>query len=164
MQPSSKFSLKELPKTVPFATYRRRLFTDGGIKGSIVNGDKIEFEFSSGHHIVLATSYDYFDGCEHWIYLLSPAGEILDLVAMPNVFGFTQDVEVIGPEELSFGYFGTNDRWSLHVWEVGYWSFSLGMVCTKHGATCMDAEEHGIWARDARNGFSPSSWAPIRRA
>ncbi len=131
MNPSSSLSLAELPKAYPLATYSRRLVHSNGSLGKVVNGDKIEFEFSSERYTLLATSYDYFEGCNHWIYLLSASGRILDLVSMPYVFGFTQEVDVVAQNEVAFGYFGTNDRWSLVVSERGYWSFAAASLARR---------------------------------
>jgi len=131
MQPSSDLSLTELPAVLPNSDHRRRLVHADGRKGVVVNGDRIEFQFSGGAYTVLATSYDYFEGCDHWIYLLARSGEVLDLIAMPYVFGFVEEATVVSPHELKFGYFGANDRWHLTVDESGYWSFSVASLARR---------------------------------
>lgn len=125
MKESSAYSLQTLPKSSPLAEYRRRLFLDGTPLQVVVDGDEIGLQLSCGDTTVLATSYDYFDGCNHWIYLLGRDGRPLDQIQMPDVFGFLQEVEVISPCEVAFGYFGTNDRWNLTVDWNGFWSYAL---------------------------------------
>jgi hypothetical protein len=49
---------------------------------------------------------------------------VLDQLSMPDVFGFVQDVDVVSSNEIAFGYFGTNDRWSLAVAAQGFWSYA----------------------------------------
>lgn len=124
MTESFSYSLQELPKVYPLASYRRRLVADGRPLPVVVNGDEIGFQMSCGQLTVLATSYDYFDGCQHWIYLLDGGGKPIDLLAMPDSLGFMQDVVVISPNELAFGCFGTNDRWNLVLREQGFWSYT----------------------------------------
>ena len=131
MQPSSDLSLSELPAALSTSSHRRRLVHADGRKGIVVNGDKIEFQFSGGAYTVLATSYDYFEGCDHWIYLLTRSGKVIDLIAMPYIFGFVEEVSVVSPHELRFSYFCSNDRWNLGVSEAGYWSFSLASLARR---------------------------------
>ena len=124
MKESSAYSLQTLPNRYPLAEHRRRLLVDGRPLAVVVDGDEIGMQLSCGDTTVLATSYDYFDGCSHWIYLLGRDGHPLDQIQMPDVFGFIQDVEVISPYEVAFGYFGTNDRWNLTVDRNGFWSYA----------------------------------------
>ena len=122
---SSTYSLQELPKGYPLAEYRRRLVAQGTPLPVVVNGDEISLQLNCGEYTVLATSYDYFDGCHHWIYLLRRDGKPVDQLSMPDAFGVIQDVVFVSPNEVSFGYFGTNDRWNLVISENGFWSYTL---------------------------------------
>jgi hypothetical protein len=124
MQASSSFVLAQPPNADPLLQHRCRLVTSAGAHAAIVNGDKIQFQFDCGGNTLLATSYDHFDNCAHWIYLLTRSGKILDQVDMPDVFGFVQDIQLVAENELAFGYFGTNDRWHLAVIEAGVWSYA----------------------------------------
>jgi hypothetical protein len=90
----------------------------------VVNGDAIDLQLAIGPFILLATSYDYFEGCQHWLYLLRWDGSVLDQLRMPDQFGSIQDVLVLSDHALSLGYFGTNDRWRLAISEQGFRSFS----------------------------------------
>jgi len=128
---SSWFSLEQPPNADPLLQHRRRLTTSAGAQASIVNGDKIEFQFDCGGCTLLATSYDHYDNCAHWIYLLARDGKILDQVDMPDVFGFVQDIQLVAENELAFGYFGTNDRWHLAVIEAGVWSYARDALATR---------------------------------
>jgi hypothetical protein len=122
---SSSYALQELPKWYPFAEYRRRLVVEGKPLHVVVNGDEIGLQLNCGSHTILATNYDYFDGCQHWIYLLRRDGKPVDQLRMPDEFGFIRDMTVISPSEVAFGYFGTNDRWNLVVHESGFCSYAL---------------------------------------
>jgi hypothetical protein len=90
----------------------------------VVNGDEISLQLNCGRHILLATNYDYFDGCHHWIYLLREDGRLVDHLRMPDEFGFIEEVTIVSETEVAFGYFGTNDWWNLAVSEDGFWSFT----------------------------------------
>ena len=131
MRSSSLYSLQKLPKWYPMAECRRRLVAGGRPLPVVVNGDEIGFELSCGEHTLLATSYDYFDGCHHWIYLLNRDGVPVDQLSMPDEFGFVQDVTVVSANEVAFGYYGTNDRWNLVVREGGFWSYAPGVLARR---------------------------------
>ncbi len=124
MTESSAHSLQKLPGWYPLAEYRRRLAVDGLPTPVVVNGDEISFQLRCGNCTVLGTAHDYFEGCSHWIYLLASNGKPIDQLRMPDVFGFLHEVEIVAPNEVSFGYFGTNDRWNLTVSESGFWSYA----------------------------------------
>jgi hypothetical protein len=131
MQASSSFALAQPPNADPLLQHRRRLIASAGEHAAIVNGDKIEFQFDCGGCTLLATSYDHFDNNEHWIYLLTRSGKMLDQVDMPDVFGCVQDIQLVAENELAFGYFGTNDRWHLAVIEAGVWSYARDALATR---------------------------------
>jgi hypothetical protein len=131
MKESSAYSLQTLSKRYPFGEYRRRLVFNGTPLPVIVDGDEIGLQLSCGDTTVLATSYDYFDGCSHWIYLLGRDGRPLDQIQMPDVFGFLQDVEMISSREVAFGYFGTNDRWNLRVDCNGFRSYASAALLNR---------------------------------
>lgn len=124
MQKSSRYSLQKLPRWHPFNVNHRRLIADDMPLPTVVNGDEIGLELTCGEYTVLATSFDYFDGCQHWIYLLNRDGRVLDLLSMPDEFGFIKDVEIISPNEVAFGYFRTDERWNLVVQIQSYWSYA----------------------------------------
>lgn len=119
---SSLYSLQVLPGWHLFGEYRRRL-TAKERPVCIVNGDEIGLQITVGTYTLIATSYDYFDGCHHWFYLLDEDGRPIDQLRMPDEFGFIQDATVVSENELTFGYFGTNDRWTLVVSLRGFWSY-----------------------------------------
>jgi hypothetical protein len=128
---SSTYSLQELPKRYSLAEYRRRLVAQGAPLPVVVNGDEIGLQLSCGEYTVLATNYDYFEGCHHWIYLLRRDGKPIDQLSMPDEFGFIQDVVVLSANEVAFGYFGTNDRWNLVVRERGFWSYAPSALLSR---------------------------------
>lgn len=104
--------------------YRRRLVRKGQPLPVVVNGDALDLQLALGPFTLLATSYDYFDGCQHWLYLLRWDGMPVDQLRMPDQFGYIQDVLVLADNDISLGYFGTNDRWRLAISEQGFRSFS----------------------------------------
>jgi hypothetical protein len=90
-----------------------------------VNGDDIGLQLRCGAYTLLATNYDYFDACSNWIYLLGEDGKPVDQLRLPDYFGFIQAVEVRAPNEITFGYLGTEDRWRLVVHRHGFRSCSF---------------------------------------
>lgn len=124
----SGFSLARFPFWHPLHAFRRRLLFNGKALDALVNGDDIDHvvELDSLH--VIATNYDYFDGCNHWIYLLNDRMKLIDAVSMPDYFGFLQDVERHSETQISFSYYGTHDRWNLKVEKQGLWSYSAGAL------------------------------------
>ena len=122
-----------MAKGHPLAEYRRRLAADGAALPIVVNGVDIEFELRCGDQTLIATSYDYFDGSSHWIYLLRRDGKPIDQLSMPDQFGFLQNLEVISPTEIAFGFYGTHDRWNLVVQADGFWSFALRALLSRPG-------------------------------
>jgi hypothetical protein len=105
-----------------------RLVAAGRPLPVFVKGDDIGLQLRCGALTLLATSYDYFDGCNNWIYLLDQDGRPLDLLRMPDYFGFIREVDVRAPNEIAFGYLGTEDRWRLVVHPDGYWSYAPGAM------------------------------------
>lgn len=122
MQP---YSLSPLSALHPFRQYKRRLAFGDQPLSVVVNGDEIGMQWAFGGVTLIATHYDYFDGVNHWFYLLSDRGRVLDQVRMPDVFGFIQNVKEVAPNELGFGYFGSNDEWRITVSQSGAWSFGM---------------------------------------
>jgi len=94
----------------------------------MLNGDALDLQVTMGRLTVLATSYDYFDACNHWIYLLGEDGRPIDQLCMPTQFGFIEQVEILSDREMSFGYFGSNDRWRLLIDDPGFRSFSMNAL------------------------------------
>lgn len=131
--PSSSFALQELATADPLLAYRRRLAMDGVTLPVVVNGAEIEFELRCGHLTLMATSYDYYEGWSHWIYLLQQDGKPLDQIALPDQGGFLQNLEVISPAEIEFGFYGTHDRWHLMVHASGFWSFAPRILFSRPG-------------------------------
>ena len=128
MQPVSEYSLEKLPSSYPRAEYRCRLVRNGTPLPVVVNGNDVGFQFKCGNLTVLATDLDYFDGVEHFIYLLNSEDRPIDQVSVSDTFGFLQGATPISETELSFGAFGTNDRWNLAVAKSGYWSYSCSEI------------------------------------
>ena len=89
-----------------------------------VKGDSIDLDMAIAGCTLLASSDDYFDGCHHWLYLLTQDGKLIDQLRMPDQFGYIEHVQVLSETAISFGYMGTNDRWTLCVDRQGFRSFS----------------------------------------
>lgn len=128
LEPSVKYSLQETRNVLIRMAYCRRLMRGGRALPLLVNGDSLDIQISVGNCTVLATSYDYFDGCHNRIYVLGPDGRPIDQLRMRDQFGPIREVQVISEHEIAFGYLGTNDRWRLRVDEEGFRSFSLSAL------------------------------------
>lgn len=100
-----------------------RLLLDNTRRLRRVFGDELAAQFQIGELFIVVTTYDYYDAASHWFHLVRGDGKIIDAVATPDYFGFIQDVDTSQPGKLSFGFFGTNDRWTLQVHGEGFWSF-----------------------------------------
>ena len=122
------YSFQPLSRLHPLRQYKRRLALDGRPLGTVLNGDEIGLQRELGGFTLLATHYDYFDGVEHWFYLLSDRGQVVDRVRMPDVFGFIQNVVDVSPNELAFSYFGSHDQWRIVVNERGFRSARPGLL------------------------------------
>jgi hypothetical protein len=121
---TERFSLAPLPARGSTHEYRRRLLLDDQ-RVCTVNGDEISVQLECGKHFLVVTNYDYFEGVSHWFYLLNDRGVVVDQVSLPEYPGFIERITVDSPIAISFGFFGTNDQWSLTVNERGRWSFAL---------------------------------------
>jgi hypothetical protein len=99
------FSLEKLSRNYLFAADRCRLVLNGQPQPSLLHGEQIDLQLAFGEHTLLATSYDYFDGCQHWLYLVCRDGRIVDGIRMPDEFGFLQDLTTISEDQIAFGYF-----------------------------------------------------------
>lgn len=120
-----RFSLSVLAVSKMIGGYRRRLVLDGKTPLQIVAGDEIAGQYQIGKRFVVVTNYDYFDGVSTWFHLIGTDGKILDIVSTPNYFGFIQNVDMELPGCLRFGFFGSDDQWTLHVLERSVWSFKF---------------------------------------
>jgi len=125
IQQSNEYSVRSAPAKPNQAFWRSRLLRAGRALPVTLNGDALDLQVTTGRLTVLATSYDYFDACNHWIYLLGEDGRPIDQLRMPTQFGFIEQVEILSDREMSFGYFGSNDRWRLLIDELGFRSFSM---------------------------------------
>jgi hypothetical protein len=94
----------------------------------VINGEAINLQLTCGAHTLLATSYDYFDGCHQWLYLLDSNGKPIDALHMPDSLGFLQNLKVLSANEVSFGYFGSNDEWHVTVHADGYSSYAASKL------------------------------------
>jgi len=128
LEPTVEYSLQENCHVLLRMACRRQLVRAGRALAVFVNGDALDMQIAVGNCTVLATSHDHFDGCNHWIYVLGPDGMPIDQLRMRDQFGYIDDVRLLSKHEISFGYFGTNDRWRLRVDEEGFRSFSLSAL------------------------------------
>jgi hypothetical protein len=123
MQQSDRFSLGKPPLVSPFREYRRALLLDGKPTGTTVWGDALSAAYSVGDRFLVISNYDYFDATTHYFYLLGSNLRPLDVASTPDYWGFFQDAKAEVPDRITFGFFGTNDRWSLVVSEHGFYSY-----------------------------------------
>ena len=128
MMETADAALQPLADAHPHAPYRRRVVLRGRALPLVVEGDTISLQYACGDCILLATHYDYFDGCQHRFYLLRRDGRLMDGLRMPDGFGFLQDVAVVSPVQLAFGYFRSAERWTLTVDPRGHRSLAWADV------------------------------------
>jgi hypothetical protein len=123
MVPTNVCTLQRLPVRHPVQEHRRRLVIRDLPTSTVVCGDEIIAQYVCGDLNVVLTDYDYYDGTQHWCYLTTAAGSVIDRVTLPDTFGALQQPTVESPTQISFGCYGTYDRWRLTVTAPGYWSF-----------------------------------------
>jgi hypothetical protein len=124
VQPCDSLSLRELPALVPLRSHLRRLVVNGNPTDIVVWGDELTRQYHCGARYLLITNYDHFEAVTHWFYLLGSDGRVIDQASTPDYFGFFEKESIEASQELSFGFYGTNDRWRLRVMESGQWSFA----------------------------------------
>lgn len=114
MKAVNQFTLGSRPVWGMMREYRRHLLkADNSV--CVVYGDRLHHQFQCDAGYLLVTSYDYFEGTHHWFYLSDLNGHVLDRVSTPDYFGFIEKVQIEEVSSIGFGFFGTNDRWSLTV-------------------------------------------------
>lgn len=117
-----RFSLASLPPGRVIDKSRSRLLLDGRSL-CVVDGDEISAQFECSRHFLVVTNFDFYDGTSHFFLLLNEDGRLIDQVSTPDVFGFIQDIATENATVLSFGFYGTTDKWRLVVEASGRWSF-----------------------------------------
>lgn len=119
--PVKRFSLRS---PLPGKTLSCSRLLDDDRPLQMISGDEIAAQFQMGPFFIVVSTYDYFDAASHWFYLLRADGRIIDAVSTPDYFGHIQNIDLTQRGRLSFGFFGTNDRWTLDVRDTGEWSFA----------------------------------------
>ncbi|XLZ72977.1 hypothetical protein ABT364_13675 [Massilia sp. SR12] len=120
---TGQFTLTELADKFSSGEYSRRLSMAGIGEVGVVKGEQIVAQFECQGLFLVVTCYDYFDGVSHWYYVVDGSGVIVDSASTPDYFGFLERLEVEEANRISFGFFGTNDRWSLELHVQGLWSY-----------------------------------------
>ena len=133
MHATDRFSLRALPERHAARDFRRQLLLDGQSTDTVVEGDEIVRQYACGDLFLLITSYDYYDGVSQWFYVVDGCGRVKDEVSTPDRLGFLEGITVEGESQLSFGFFATNDRWTLTLRESGVWSFTAADLARRAG-------------------------------
>ena len=122
--------------------YQSKLLNAQGQPIAVVNGDQISFQQDFGELTLIATHYDYFDGCNHWLYLFR-GNTLLDQLTLPDSFGFVNKVQRISANTLQFSfhviceprddetpqarnwrlYYEKNQAWEVTVNPQGHWNW-----------------------------------------
>jgi hypothetical protein len=110
--------------TSPAADWNRKLLFQGKDTGLVIAGDQIAAQRKVGQFYLVVSEYDYFDGATCWFNLISTDFKLLDVVSTPDYMGLNDQIEVLEGGRLSFGFFGTADRWELAVSQKPFWSFA----------------------------------------
>jgi hypothetical protein len=133
VESTDRFSLIPLDRADGLPPDRGRLARDGKPTAVVVEGTDIAAQYAFGKAFLVATVYDYFEGASHWFHLIDSAGAVLDRVSPPDCFGFLEGVRVLGERTIGFGFYGSDERWTLSVNERGYWSFRPAEVARRGG-------------------------------
>jgi hypothetical protein len=133
MQATDRFSLRALPERHPARGFRRQLLLDDQLTHQAVEGDEIVRQYACGDLFLLITRYDYYDGVSHWFYVVDGRGRVKDEASTPDGIGFLAGITVEGESQLSFGFFGADDRWTLILREGGVWSFTTADLARRAG-------------------------------
>ena len=123
MEPLTRFSLRTLPPWHPGRAVGAAELISGSEVRRIVAGDELAFQARLGNAYLVVVDYDCFDYTDHWFYLLDEDDRVLDQVSTPSYLGFIEKIVYESSDSISFGFFGTNDRWTLSVSERPFWSF-----------------------------------------
>ena len=132
MNATDRFSLATLRSSDQPWEQRSRLLLDGQPTRTVVLGDEIARQYACGDLFLLFTSYDYYDGVSHWFYVVDGSGRVKDEASTPDL-GFIEGISVEGESQVSFGFFETNDRWTLVLRERGIWSFTAADLARRAG-------------------------------
>lgn len=133
MRPTDRFSLKALPERHPAKDFRRRLLLDGQPTDTVVEGDEFAEQFACGDLFLLITRYDYYNATSHWFYVVDGQGRVKDRAATPDRVGFVAEITMEADSQLSFGFSGTDERWTLILKESGEWSFTAADLARRAG-------------------------------
>jgi hypothetical protein len=133
MHATDRFSLRALPERHPARAYRRRLLLDGQPTDTMLEGDEIVRQYACGDLFLVITSFDYYDGVSHWFYVLNGHGRVKDEASTPDRVGFLAGLTVDGESQLSFGFFETDERWTLILRQGGFWSFTGADLARRAG-------------------------------
>jgi hypothetical protein len=133
MQATDRFSLGALPERHPAKGFRRRLLLDGQPTDTVVEGDEIVTQYACGDLFLLITRYDYYNAVSHWFYVVNGCGRVKDEASTPDRVGFLAEITVAGESQLSFGFSGTDERWTLILKEGGVWSFTAADLARRGG-------------------------------
>jgi hypothetical protein len=108
----------------------------------------------------MATHYDHFEACSHWIYLLRGDGRPIDQLRMPDQLGFLHEVQLVSGNEVSFGYFGTNDRWTLAVSEAGFRCYAADVLLRRPTRFLLARRHLAMQRRKGAPWSAPATSAP----
>jgi hypothetical protein len=124
MELLTRFSLRPLPPWHPRRALGAAELMSGPETRCIVAGDELAFQARLGNAYLVVVDYDCFECTDHWFYLLDERERVVDQVSTPSYLGFIEKIVYESPDSISFGFFGTNDRWSLSVSQRPFWSFA----------------------------------------
>jgi len=167
---TNRLSLAELPSWSALRTYRRKLVVDCRKAPAAVWGDAIGVQYECAGGFFTVTHYDYFDGVNHWLYVIGKNGRVRDFASIPDFFGFVQNVVVESPSTISLGFFGTNDRWEVTLSSQGFWSFGAADLARRPNRFILGKRYMALrqikgspWAHVAQTAVPPDAPATASR-
>jgi len=121
---SNKYTCQPIRSDSLNGTFNMNAFNKSKSSGIELKGIKIFKELSIGDLTLIITYYDSLDAVTYWFNLISGDLTLIDSISTPAYFGFMEDVEInFNNNSIKFGFFDTNDRWTLKLSNKGRYSF-----------------------------------------
>ena len=120
--------------------YKSKLLNAQGQPIAVVNGEAISFQQDFGELTLIATHYDFFDGCNHWLYLFR-GNTLLDQLTLPDSFGFVDKVQRRSANTVQFSFHVICKPQDDETPQARNWR----LYDEKHQAWELTINPHGHW-------------------
>ncbi|WP_108124654.1 hypothetical protein [Saccharospirillum mangrovi] len=130
MIPTNEYSCTPRKNTALNITFEMDAFKRGEDKHITLSGISIEAEYKVGGHTLLITKYDSFNSVKYWFNLLDEDLNLVDEASTPEYFGFIQNLKSHSGNLITFGFYGTEDKWALRYTPEGVRRFRFSRPLT----------------------------------